>query len=400
MPRAVSVLGLLVMLGLAWTMSENRRKMNWRLIISGLALQLAVGLILLRTPLGEQAFIAARIFIERLQEFVNAGAGFVFGPELKEHQFAFTVLPVIIFVSSITAVLFHLGLLQALVKLMARIMIWVMDVSGTEALASSANVYLGMTEAPLLIRPYLASMTRSELMAMMTSGMATIAGSVMAAYVTLGADAGHIMTASLMSAPASLVIAKIMVPESAESMTKGTVKIDVPRTDVNLLDAACRGASDGLKLALNVAAMLIAFIAMVAMLNWALSCFGTVGGDVLTLQRILGWIFAPLAWLMGVEWKDAQAVGMLLGERTVLNEFLAYGNMTEMRDTLSPRSYTIATYALCGFANFGSIAVMIGGIGSLEPDRRYDFATLGLRSMIGGTLACYTTATIAGILIT
>ncbi|GAB6166512.1 NupC/NupG family nucleoside CNT transporter [Thermostilla marina] len=399
MPRVAGALGLFVMLFVAWLMSERRRRMHWRLILSGLALQFLIAVVLLRTPVGEGAFIAAREAISKLQDFVDAGSSFVFGENFREHLVAFSVLPVIIFVSSVSAVLFHLGVLQFLVKLLARIMVWVMDVSGAESLAAAGNIYLGMTEAPLLIRPYLASMTRSELMAMMTSGMATIAGSVMAAYVAMGADAGHILAASLMSAPASLVIAKIMVPEIEESPTKGTVKIQVPRSDVNILDAACRGASDGLKLALNVAAMLIAFVAIVAMLNWGLSCFGDIGGSPLTLERILGWVFAPFAWLMGVPWQDAKTVGMLLGERTVLNEFIAYQHMTGVRELVSPRSYTIATYALCGFANFGSIAVMIGGVGSLEPKRRFDFATLGLRSMIGGTLACYMTATIAGILI-
>jgi CNT family concentrative nucleoside transporter len=244
-------------------------------------------------------------------------------------------------------------------------------------------------------------MTRSELMAMMTGGMATVAGGPMAAYVAMGASAGHLMVASLMSAPASLVIAKIMVPEREQSPTKGIVRIDVPREDVNVLDAACRGASEGLKLALNIAAMLIAFIAIVHLLNRGLAELPTFLGEPLTLERILGWVGAPLAWLMGVPWQDAPAVGTLLGEKTIFNEFVAYQHLTrpEMRESISPRAFTIATYALCGFANFGSIAVMIGGIGALVPERRSDFAAFGLRSLVGGALAAFMTASIAGMLI-
>jgi len=276
-----------------------------------------------------------------------------------------------------------------------------MDASGTESLCTSANVFIGMTTAPLTIRPYLATMTRSELMAMMTGGMATVAGGTMAAYAAMGADAGHLMVASLMSAPAALVIAKIMVPEREESPTKGVVRIDVPREDANLLDAACRGAGEGLKLALNIVAMLIAFIAIVHMVNWGLRELPPVGGAPLSMERVLGWLGSPLAWLMGVPWSDAPTVGRLLGEKTIFNEFVAYQNLCrpEVREAISPRSFTIATYALCGFANFGSIAVMIGGIGGLEPSRRSDFAAFGFRSLIGGALAAFTTAAVAGMLI-
>lgn len=398
MERIIPLLGLFALVCLAWLGSENRSRMNWRLIISGLLLQLFMALVLLRTTLGRAAFTAARSFIERLQFFVDQGSTFVFGPEWQHHQVAFKVLPVIIFVSSLTAVLFHLGILQWLVRLMARLMVWVMDVSGAESLAASANVYVGMTEAPLVVRPYLETMTRSELMAMMTAGMATIAGTVMAAYVTMGVDAGHIMTASLISAPAALVFAKIMVPETEISLTKGKVTVQVERLDANILDAACRGASDGMKLAINVAAMLIAFIALVAMVNWILGILGSPGGRPLTMERILSWVFTPLAWMMGVPWKDAGQVGTLLGTRLVLNEFIAYQQLTSMRESLSPRAFLIATYAICGFANLGSIGVMIGGIGSLIPERRRELAQLGLRSMIAGTLACYSTACIAAIL--
>jgi len=406
MPRLTSFLGLLTMLLLAWLCSENRRKMNWRLIASGVGLQVLIGLILLRSPPGRQAFEAARAFVDTLISCSDEGARFVFGALASEEFYsggvpvAFTILPTIIFFSSLTAVLFYLGVLQWVVKLMARVMVWVMDTSGSESLSTAANVFIGMTTAPLTIRPYLASMTRSELMAMMTGGLATVAGGVMAVYAAMGADAGHLMVASLMSAPAALVVAKIMVPETEESPTKGVVQIEVPREDVNVLDAACRGAAEGLKLALNVAAMLLAFIALLHLLNWILSPTGYWLEEPLTLEQILGWICAPPAWLMGIEWRDAEAVGMLLGEKIVFNEFISYGHLTsELKDTISPRSFTIATYALCGFANFGSVAIMIGGIGGLVPERRADLARYGLRSLVGGTLAAWMTACVAGIVI-
>jgi concentrative nucleoside transporter, CNT family len=399
MDRLTSLLGLGVMLLLAWLMSENRWRMNARLIVSGMLLQFVMGILLLWTTPGRTAFDAARLAVAQVLDFSNTGAEFVFGAEFQQHFVAFSVLPTIIFVSSLTAMLFHAGVLQAVVKLMARVMVWVMDVSGAESLCASANVFVGMTEAPLIIRPYLPTMTRSELMAMMTSGMATIAGGVMAAYVGMGADAGHLLAASLMSAPAALVMAKILVPEVELSLTKGIVRVDVPRKDANFLDAACRGAAEGLSLALNVAAMLIAFIALVALCNWMLSLLPAVADEPLSLERILGWVMAPLAWVMGVEWADAPAVGMLLGKKTILNEFLAYSDLMAMKDHISPRSFIIATYALCGFANFGSVAIMIGGIGSLVPERRQDIARYGFRSLIGGTLAAFTTACIAGMLI-
>jgi len=399
MERLVSVLGLLVILLLAWLMSENRRKMNYRLIASGIVLQLLLAVTLLWTEPGQYVFQGAREFFNRLIGFSNAGAEFVFGGTFKDHQFAFSVLPQLIFISSLTAVLFHLGVLQRIVKGMAWVMVRVMDTSGTESLAAAAEVFVGMTESPLVIRPYLDTMTRSELMAMMTAGLGTVAGSVMALYISWGIDAGHLMAASLMAAPASLVIAKIMVPETEPSVTKGTVSIEIPREDVNVLDAACRGATDGLRLALNVAAMLIAFIALVAFLNWVLSLSAAWGGPELSLERLFGWVFSPLAWLLGVEWKDAQIVGQLLGKKIVLNELIAYNDLRQLREVLSPRSFVIATYALCGFANFASVAVLIGGVGGLAPARRTVFARYGLRAMIGGALATFMTAAIAGLLI-
>jgi len=399
MERLISALGLIVMIALAWALSNNRKKINFRLIASGLILQLLLAVAILKTAPGLAMFSFARLFITRITKFSNAGAQFVFGSNFEEHYFAFSVLPTIVFVSSLMAVLFHLGILQKVVRFMARIMVCVMDVSGSESLAAAANVFVGMAEASLVIKPYIQTMTTSELMAMMTVGMATISGATLAAYAGLGADPGHLLTASIISAPAGLVIAKIVLPETEQSVSKRTVTVEIPKKDVNIFDAACRGAADGAKLALNIAAMLICFIAFVALFNWVLSALPGLGGKPLTLERILGWFCAPLAWVMGVNWHDADVVGMLIGKKTILNEFVAYIDLVKYKNVISERSFTIATYALCGFANFGSIAIQIGGIGSLVPSRRKDFAKIGFRAMIGGSLAAFMTAAIAGILI-
>jgi len=405
MQRLISLFGLGVMILLAWLLSAERKRMNLRLILSGLTLQFALALLILHTWPGRRVFASARFVVARIIQFSSQGASFVFGNHLvfgsdsAPAVFAFSVLPAVLFVSSLMAVLFHLGVLQKVVEFMARIMVHVMDVSGSESLAAAANVFVGMAEAPLVVKPYIKTMTRSELMAMMTAGMATISGALLATYAGLGADAGHLLTASIISAPGALVIAKIMIPETQHSLTKHRVEIKIPPQDANVLDAACRGASEGAKLAVNIAAVLICFIAFVALFNWILSIIPDIAGSPLTLERILGWLMAPLAWVMGVEWKDSATVGMLLGEKTVLNEFVAYVDLVTHKDVISPRSFTIATYALCGFANFGSIAIQIGGYGSLVPSRRKDFAKLGLRAMIAGSLAAFLTATIAGILI-
>jgi len=405
MERFVSLLGLLVMIFLAWLLSVDRRRMNIRLIASGIILQFILAVLILRTAPGQLIFSNVQIAVTQVVGFAKEGATFVFGEDFvlgtkfKAPIFAFSVLPTIVFVSSLMAVLFYLGVLQKVVEFMAKVMAYAMDVSGSESLATAANVFLGMAEAPLVIKPYIKTMTRSEVMAMMTGGMATISGALLATYASFGADAGHLLTASIISAPAALVVAKIMIPESEQSLTKRIVKINIPREDANILDAACRGASDGAKLAINIAAVLICFIAFVALFNWLLSLLPDLWDAPLTLERILGWFCAPLAWVMGVEWNDAGTVGMLIGKKTILNEFLAYIDLVKYKDVISQRSFVIATYALCGFANFGSIAIQIGGYGSLVPARRKDFAKLGVRAMIGGSLAAFMTATIAGILI-
>ena len=412
MPRLISFLGLCVMLLLAWALSEDRRRVHVRLIVTGMLFQLTFAVVILKTTPGRLVFDAMQRFVNGIVECGNQGSTFLFGEGFRDHYFAFSVLPLIVFFSCLTAVLFHWGVIQKIVKVLAWAMVRVMDVSGSESLAAAANVFLGHTEAPLMVRPYLESMTRSELMAMLTGGMATIAGSVMAAYVGLGIDAGHLLAASIMSAPASLVIAKIMVPEREISKTRGQVSVEVPRQGRNVIDAACNGAAIGLKLALNVGAMVLAFVCLIALVNWGLDrgqflvIYLARGADAakemtdpLTFERIVGWIFCPFAWVMGIHSEDVLRVSSVLGEKTVLNEFIAYMDLVKMRDQLNERSFTIATYALCGFANFGSVAIQIGGIGSMVPSRRDDIAQLSLRSMVGGTLAGFTTACVVGMLI-
>ena len=413
-PRLISFFGLCMMLLLAWGLSEDRRRVHVRLIVTGILFQLAFALLILKTMPGRMVFDALEQFVNGIIACGKEGSTFLFGEGFQEHYFAFSVLPLIVFFSCLTAILFHWGVIQVIIKALAWSMVRVMDVSGSESLAAAANVFLGHTEAPLLVRPYMESMTRSELTAMLTGGMATISGSVMAAYVGLGIDAGDLLAASIMSAPASLVVAKIMVPERNVSMTKGQVRVDVPRQGRNVIDAACNGAAVGLKLALNVGAMVLAFVCLIALINWGLErgqffviylARGTEAAEQatsaapLTFEKIAGWLFYPFAWVMGIRSEDVLKVSSVLGEKTVLNEFIAYLDLIKLRDQLSPRSFTIATYALCGFANFGSIAVQIGGIGSIVPSRREDIAQLSVRSMVGGTLAAFMTACIVGMLI-
>lgn len=392
------------MLLIAYLFSSEKKAINWKTVISGILLQVAFGLIILKTGFGRSIFDTARELFTGILNFTNEGSRFIFGPLTDVSKigfvFAFLVLPTIIFMSSLMSVLYYLGIMQILIKLAAKVMVKVMGTSGAESLAAAANIFAGQTEAPLVIKPFISAMTRSELMALMTGGMATVAGGVLAAYVGLGVDAGHLLAASVMSAPAALVCAKLMVPETEVSKTKGDVSLDLPNTHANMIDAAASGATDGLNLALNVGAMLLAFIALIAMVNGA---FGKVGGLIgypgLSLELITGYLFAPIAWLLGVPWADCLIVGTLLGKKLILNEFVAYLDLQAAMPQLAERSIIISTYALCGFANFSSIAIQIGGIGTLAPDRRKDLALLGVRSLIGGTLACFMTACIAGIFI-
>jgi len=310
------------------------------------------------------------------------------------------VLPTIIFMSALMSVLYHIGFMQKIVEIVARVMMWAMKTSGAESLAAAANIFVGQTEAPLVIKPFVGQMTKSELMCLMTGGMATVAGGVLAAYVGFGIDAGHLLAASVMSAPAALVCSKLMVPETEESVTAGVVKVDLPKISANVIDAAATGASDGLKLAVNVAAMLLAFIALIALLNGILSGIGNLFGfPNLTFELLMGYLNAPVAWLLGVPWEDCLKVGSILGKKLVLNEFVGYLDLIAAKDQISERAMIISTYALCGFSNFSSIAIQLGGIGTMAPEKRPILAAYGMKSLIGGTLACYMTACIAGLFI-
>ena len=402
MEQIISVLGLFAMLAIAWALSIDRKAIKWRPVIGGTLLQVVFALLILRTDTGRQVFDAIGAVITHFLDFTDAGASFVFGDRFKEFYFAFKVLPTIIFFSSFITILYYFGVLQWVVKVFAKVMIRAMGTSGSESLSASANIFVGQTEAPLLIRPYVPTMTQSELMAVMTGGFATVAGGVMAAYIGMGVSAKHLLAASVMSAPAALVMAKLMFPEKEHSLTKGKVEIEVERPWANVIDAASAGAGDGLKLALTVGAMLIAFVGLIALIDWPITSIGkAMGYDQVSLRWILGVLCRPLAWLMGVPWADAGQVGTLIGIKTAVNEFVGYVEMEKMvaAGQLSERAQVIATYALCGFSNFSSIAIQIGGIGGMAPERRSDLARLGLRAMVAGSLACFQTAAIAGFLI-
>ena len=406
------VLGAAVILGIAVACSNNRRAINWATVGWGLGLQIVIAVIVLKTAAGQRVFTTLGGAITRLLGFAGVGASFVFGP-LGDNTvwgrvmtgaigpdgaryatiFAFQVLPTIIFVAALFAILYYFGVMQLVVRLFAVVMHRVMHASGAESLNVAASIFMGQTEAPLTIRPYLPEMTQSELMTVMTSGMAHISGGIMAAYVLFGIEAQHLLTAVIMTAPGTIMMAKIFVPETETPKTMGSVRLQVERTDVNVIDAAGRGTAEGLQLALNVGAMLISFLALIALLN------ALLGLAHLSLQQIFGWVFAPVAWSMGVPWRDAPTVGNLLGTRMAINEFVAYSQLGPLKATLDPESFTICTFALCGFANFSSIGMQIGGIGALAPNRRHDLARLGLRAMLAGTLANFMTATIAGFLL-
>lgn len=415
--------GLAVLIGVAWLFSSHKRHVDWRLVATGVGLQIGFAALVLLVPGGRDVFDALGNGFVRLLGFVNVGSEFIFGTLMDTDTygfiFAFQVLPTIIFFAAFMSVLYHLGVMQAIVRGMAWGITKVMNVSGAETTSVSASVFIGQTEAPLTVRPYISRMTESELLTMMVGGMAHIAGGVLAAYVGMlgGGDpvaqafyAKHLLAASIMAAPATFVVAKLLIPETGTPLTRGTVKMEVEKTTSNIIDAAAAGAGDGLRLALNIGAMLLAFIALIAMVDWPLTWIGEVTGlaDVLgrptSMATLLGYVLAPVAWLIGVPWQDAVVVGGLIGEKIVLNEFVAYLHLSEIVTgqnpdvTLTDQGRLIATYALCGFANFSSIAIQIGGIGGLAPDRRQDLARFGLRAVLGGTLATLMTATIAGVL--
>lgn len=414
MHQYIAAGGYFVMIFLAWLMSSRKLCFPWRVVFGGTLLQLMFAWFTIKTTAGRLIFEKAGTCFNMLMNFVDVGNAAVFGDNFREHYFAFKVLPTIIFFSALMSVLYHLGVMQFVVRVLGYVMQLTLGTSGAESLSASANIFVGQTEAPLVVRPYVARMTHSELMAVMVGGFATVAGGVMALYVGWGIDAGHLMTASVISAPAGLLIAKVLQPEVDTPQTLGVSKHVLPRETSNLIEAATTGAADGLMLALNVGAMLIAFFGLIAMIDygltqgsgWAFAFLGHGDWPPLTLSRILGVVFSPIAWLMGVEWKECTSVGQLLGVKMVATELVAYSQLDVMigdpiagiAPTLSRRAIIIATYALCGFANFASIGIQIGGIGAIAPERRRDLTQLGLRAMLGGTLACCMTACIAGIL--
>lgn len=416
--RLISLLGLACFIGLAWAISSNRKLFPRRTVLWGVGLQFVFALLILKTPWGAAVFAFTGKAIQQLIRFANEGTSFVFGPLANDRAmgavfpgnalvFAILVTGTIIIISCLSSLLYHWGVLQKVVHALAWVMRRAMGTSGSETLSAAANIFMGQTEAPLVIKPYIPRMTRSELQCMMVGGMATIAGGVAAVYTKLGMDAGHpnmaghLLTASVLNAPAALLISKIMLPETEESETRGVAPKDPPRLSVNSIDALCRGASEGMMLSINIIAMLIAFVAVVALANFLLALPQTLFSvaEPVTFQKIFGWINAPFAWLMGIPARDCLAVGQVLGERIVLNEFIGYVSLTSSNTVISERAFAIATYALCGFANFSSIAIQVGGIGSLAPDRRTDMARLGVRAMIGGLLATYTSACVAGVLL-
>ncbi len=409
MERAISALGLVVMVLLAWGMSSRRGQLPWRIVLGGLALQFAFAWATLHTEPGRAFFRGANDLFVLLVGCTDKGTEFVFGRQFMQRpdvlsSFAFRALPTIIFFSALMSLLYYLGLMQWIIRGLAWVMQRSLRTSGAETLSAAANIFVGQTEAPLVVAPYLKEMTRSELMAVMVGGFATVAGGVLAVYVTqFDVSAAHLLTASVISAPAALLVAKVMEPETEVPKTLGSVQAMVKSPAQNAIHAVALGTTDGLKLALNVGAMLIAFLAIIHVVNLILGwAGGQLGHPELSLELMLGYLFWPLAWLMGVESKDCWAVGQLMGIKMVGNEFLAYAQLhqwtAEGTHQLSQRSVVLATYALCGFANFGSIGIQLGGIGALVPERRGELARLGLRAMLGGTLAACMTASVVGVL--
>ena len=391
------IFSLVVLLGICALLSWDRKNIQWRYVLVGLVLQFLLAAAVLGWDWGRRALDAISRGVTQLVEVSIVGASFVFGEGFREHFIAFSIPSAIIFISTLMALLYHFGIIQFVVRCMAAVVRWVMPVSGAESLAVCANVFIGNTESPLLIKPYIPKFTQSEIMTMMTGGMATISGGMLAVYVGLGADAGYMLTASLMAAPGAIVVSKILVPETGQPETMGANARSLPSTDINVFQALARGASDGLILAANVVAMLIAFVALVALFNVLLGFLPNFNGEPLTLQRIFGWIFTPFALLIGVDFKDGQAIGNLLGIKIFLTEFLAFNELKEMGDLVSDRSRAIATFALCSFSSFIAIGVQVGGIGALVPERKNDIARTGLLCMIGGTFVTMVNATIASL---
>ncbi len=404
MERLIGLLGVGVMIGLVWVLSSHRRRFPTRVVVGGLILQFVFAFLVLKTGPGQAVFEHLGHVFTLLLGFVDAGSEFVFGPNFRDFFFVFKVLPTIIFFSSLTMLLYHFGVMQFVIQTLAVVMQKTLRISGAESIAAASNIFVGQTEAPLVVRPYIESMTQSELMSLMVGGFATAAGGVLAAYVEMGINAAHLITASVISAPAALLVAKVLQPEVDDPKTLGRVQIDVKRVSVNAIDAIARGAGDGVKLAINVAAMLIVFLAFIALVNALLAWIGGWFGQAWSLENSFAYLFAPFAWLMGIESGDCLRAGQLLGTKMVFTEFIAYEQLASWLKPdsdvrLSERSVLILTYALCGFANFGSIGIQLGGIGSLAPSRASDLARIGLKAMLGGTIAAFMTACIAGVVI-
>jgi len=406
MGRLTGLLGIAAILAAAWLFSRHKRAIKFRVLLWGLALQFGFALLVLKTEFGK-VFQAASVAVAAMLGYAEYGSAFIFGDTLGRSSgslgtiFAFQVLPIIIFIASFFAILYYLGIMQWIVKAFAIVMQKVMGASGAESLNVAASIFMGQTEAPLTIRPFLPELTQSELFTIMVSGMAHVSGAVMAAYVKFAhVDIEHLLTAVIMTAPATIMLAKIMEPEVGKPVTAGRVEVKLEKTAVNVIDAAAQGAADGLHLCLNIAAMLIAFLALIALADgvfgWAHSHIAWIPQS---MERLFGIIFAPVAWLLGVSWNDCASIGQLLGERLVLNEFIAFIDLGKIKSQLDPHSFTIATYALCGFANFSSIAIQVGGIGALAPNRKSDLARLGMRAVAAGTMANFMSACIAGMLV-
>jgi CNT family concentrative nucleoside transporter len=411
--RFTGLIGLSVVLGVALALSKNRKAIRWRTIGWAFALQMAFGVLVLYWEPGKRGLESFSNGVSRAIAFADQGAGFLFGwlagpmeplgtktgLPLRGFIFAFKVMPIVIFICAFFSILYYFGLIQVLVRGMAWVMQKTMRVSGAEALCVAANVFIGQTEAPVLIAPYITSMTTSELLTMMTGGMAHVSGAVMLAYVTMGAPLKYLITASVMAAPGTFLIAKILWPESETPVTMGTVRMQVGKSSANFIDAAASGATQGMTLVLNISAMLIAFIALIAMLNGFLGWMGHFWGNPgFSLQTIFGWVLGPLAYILGTPKQDAATVGNLIANKTVINEFFAFSMMKDVVGSLSEKGKVVATFALCGFANFSSIGIQIGGIGGLAPDRKSDLARLGFRALLAGSLVSFMTAAIAGIL--
>jgi concentrative nucleoside transporter, CNT family len=404
MGRFTGLLGMAVLVGLAYLFSTARHKIQLKTVLWGLGLQLAFGVFVLNVPLGERIFEFLGAAVNQLLSFAFVGSEFVFGNLGMQHSsfgfiFAFQVLPTIIFIAAVFAFLYHIGVMQIFIRAFAWVMTRVMGASGAESLNIAASIFMGQTEAPLTIRPFLNNLTKSELMTVMTCGMAHVSGGIMAAYIASGIEAKHLLTAVIMTAPGTLLMAKMLVPETEQPLTAGKVQMPEMQKEANFLGAISRGTSDGLHLAINVAAMLISFIALLALVDFLI---GNVHHHILwfpqSLEQFFGWIFSPVAWLIGIPWKDAPAIGNLLGTRMTLNEVVAFAELGKMKASLNPRSFTIATFALCGFANFSSIGIQIGGIGALAPEQRGQLAKFGIRAMLAGTMANLMSACIVGIL--